>query len=171
MVNGVAMASFPGALYSYKHAWSVPLSASAAIGDYAAVASFVEDGVTKSRLLEIVRIGDTRITGPLALDATVAKDSTVAKASDVLNAADFVAPDDSLLVQAIKDLVDRIPTEPVAVSDLGSLASQLLDIKDFVFGSIHLDKETRVMVVRRASDNNILKTFLVVDSATESSRS
>jgi hypothetical protein len=140
-------------------------------GDYMAVTSYVADGVVvTSRMFDRVRVGDSRVTGAVALDATVAKDASVAKDTTVAHATDIqgINPANSATILAIKAKTDALPSDPASTTTLNALLALINDIHDGQIGSMVIDKTTTpwTMTIRRdstratnAAGNSVLATY------------
>lgn len=152
---------------TYKYAWS---TVGLTDGLYVAFVSYVADGlVVQDKFLAQVQLGDSRITGPVALDQTVAKDATVAKADTVLNRADYVTPDDSVLVQAISDKLASLPVGIANEATAQAILALVRDICDGTLGSLMVNKvENTLTILRR--DNTPLQVFQLENTDDYSSR-
>jgi hypothetical protein len=151
----------------YSYAWDTTGQTD---GAYIGVVSYAADGVTiQGQLLETVRLGDARVKGPVALDATVAKDSTVAKDATVMHYREYVLPKNDDYVRSIYSKVQLIPANPATAEAITSLGLKLEDIHDFVMGTWVVDKVAKTMTLRR-KDGSVLTTFNIADTDTTSSR-
>lgn len=173
VVTAQTMTLISGTQKVYKYSWSI--SGTAVIGEYLAIATWVADGVTYTgRYIKDFRVGDSRVTGVVALDSTVAKDGTVAKDATVAKASQLTAlnPDNSSVVLAIKAKTDNLPASPASESTLTAVQSQVTEIHDAEFGEVVLDKTVspQVVTVRKVSDNSVLKQFEMTDGNSETRR-
>lgn len=169
----------------YTYPWTIP--STAVNGDYFAIASCASDGITVQNSSDVIgvmvsfkfmqgqlRLGDTYITGPVALNgtvalnATVAKDATVAKASDLVG----ISPDNSTTVLAIKAKTDNLPSDPASVTIQSQIIALLNDVHDCNLGPLVIDRTTtpRTMTIKRLADNSVLAVFNLTDDGTQSSR-
>ncbi len=109
VVSAQAMTLVTGTTLVYSYAWN---TASLTNGDYLAVVSYAADGNTfNGKFLERIRLGDTNITGPVALASLVALNSTVAKDATVAHITDLqtINPSTSTVVLAIQSAVNALP--------------------------------------------------------------
>lgn len=171
VVNAQAMTMMAGTQAVYFYAWN---TFNAQNGDYVAIVSYAADGITISgRLLQVVTIGDSRITGTVALDATVAKDSTVAKDATVAHFTDLatVSPDNSITVAAIKAKTDNLPVDPASLTVLNAIAANVQDLHDSNGGTWTIDKtqNPQVLTILRPS-GAVLARFQLTDSSTATNR-
>jgi hypothetical protein len=96
----------------YSFAWN---TAGNLNGDYLAVVSYAADGNTfNDQFVEKIHLGDTYVTGPVALDATVAH------ITDLVT----VNPNTSTVVLVIQTAVNALPTN-LASQDSVSLVLRL----------------------------------------------
>jgi len=124
-------------------------------GWYMAFASWTAGQATYTNVLvQTIKLGDSRILDIVARESVVAKEVTTAKAADVLTKQDFqteVAPPIGMtgklgeLVGAIKTIVDRIPNQPAAASDIAALQQKVNEVYEYCFGRWELDKATGEM--------------------------
>lgn len=173
MVTAQTMTLIAGTQKVYKYSWSIP--GTAQIGEYLSIATWVADGVTfTGRYVKDFRVGDSRVTGVVALDSTVAKDGTVAKDATVAKASQLTGlnPDNSAAVLAIKAKTDNLPASPASEGTLTAVQSTVSDIYDAEFGETVLDKTVtpQVVTVRKTSDNSVLKQFEMTDGVSETRR-
>jgi len=171
VASAQAMTLVPGTTLVYAYAWS---TAGVADGDYLAVVSYAADGATiNNRFLERVRIGDSRITGLVALDQTVARDATVAKDATVAHQTDLAAlnPANSATVLAIKAKTDSLPINPASQDTLVTLLGLLTDTHDASLGTWTIDKtqNPKVMNFLRL-DGSVLASFQVTEDSNSAAR-
>jgi len=139
----------------YRYAWS---TTGLSDGVYLAFASYIADGLSvQDQFLREIHIGDTRIPGPVALDATCAKDSTVAKAADVLNMANYVTPDNSELVQAIKAKLDSFPVAVGSEMTLQTVLALVTDVWNQALGSLIVNKTDGTLTALRTDQTELAK--------------
>jgi len=166
-----AMTLIPSTTCVYKYTWVI--SSSATAGEYVAVASYAANGNTFSGYpFETVSIGDSRITGivalnnTVALNATVAKDATVAHFSDLAN----INPTSNPTVMAIKAKTDLIPAIPAAQSDVLSVQTVVDYIESIVAADMSIDKTTNPVVMTLTYEGNTIAIYNIVDDSTTSGR-
>ena len=171
VVNSQAMTLLAGT----QAVWTYPWNTTGAMnGNYVSIVSYASDGLTISgRLLSALTLGDSRITGTVALDSTVAKDATVAKDSTVAHFTDLasVLPDTSATVLAIKAKTDNLPAAPADNAVLSTVAANVQDLHDFNSGTWTIDKtqNPQVLTILRPSGAVFLKLQLT-DSSTATVR-
>lgn len=167
----VAMASLDSSNQLWKYTWNVGAAQS---GEYAAIVSYASDGNTfNGRFIEKIQVGDSRILGIVALDATVAKDATVSKDSTVAHSSDLAAisPDNSPTILAIKSHTDNLPTDPASMTLLQTVIQDVDDIHDATLGNQIVDKtQNPAIFTLKRQDNSILASFQLTDDSTQSSR-
>lgn len=171
VVTAAAMTLVAGTQKLYQNIWD---SAGVEDGEYYALVSYVADGVTVSnRFLNNVRLGDSRVTGVVALDATVAKEGTTAKDATVAHASDLAGlnPDNSSAVQSIKAKTDLLPNDPASETTLASVLALLVDLNDATLGSWRIDKTVNPQTITfLRPDGSTLASFSLSESDTESLR-
>lgn len=172
VANSQPMALLPGTQAVYFYAWN---TTGASNGDHVAVVSYASDGIAVSgRFLEQLYLGDSRITGVIALDATVSKDATVAKDTTVAHFTDLatVSPDNSVTVLAIKAKTDNLPVDPASLSVLSLVSQNVQDVHDYDLGTWTIDKTVnpQVLTILRPS-GGVLARFQLTDSVTSTNRS
>jgi hypothetical protein len=171
VVTAAQMILVAGTQAIYLYGWN---TTAAEDGDYLAIVSYASDGITvNSRLLEVFQLGDSRITGLLALDATVAKDVTVAKDGTVAHLADLtgLSPDNSVTVLAIKAKTDNLPSDPASLTVLNQIGANVQDLRDYEFGTWTIDKTKNPQVLTLLRTNqSTLTTFTLTDSPTQTQR-
>ena len=144
-------------------------------GDYASIVSYAADGITvNGRLLEVFHIGDTMISGAVALDATVAKDSTVAKDATVAHQGDLAAmsPDNSPIVLSIKLKTDNLPADPVSAATLESTIDNVQDLHDYQLGTWTIDKTQVPNILTILSPSSqVVARFALSDNISTTQRS
>lgn len=162
------MTAVPGTQYVYTYTWNTGLVSA---GQYLALVSYVANGVAmNNRFLEKLQLGDTYVTGPVALDATCAKDATVAHDATVLRRVDYVSPDASTTVNAIVTAIATLP-QILSTQDQHSALAQLTqDIYDATLGSWIINKSTNTMSLYRRGGGSLLAQFSLANSNTSSSR-
>lgn len=167
LVSNASMNPVPGTEIVYTYVWN---SSGQGNGHYLAVVSYAADGVTvTNRLLEAVRLGDSRITGVVALESTAAKDATVAKDVTTLKSSEYVSPDASPIVQSIKSKVDLLPADPATETTLSILDTKLEDIHDEVVGRWSVDKASQTLTLFR-KNGMVLKSFNLISNSAVSER-
>jgi hypothetical protein len=171
VLAAVPMTLIAGTQAIYTYSWS---TAGMTNGDYVAIVSYASDGITvNGRFLEIFHIGDTNITGPVALSATTALDATVAKDATVAHLADLatISPDTSVTVLAIKAKTDGLPSDPASASTLTGLTSEIQDLHDCQFGTWTIDKTQNPNVLTILSPTQaVVVSFTLSDSSTATQR-
>lgn len=152
---------------TYKYSWD---TADVADGCYVAFVSYVADAlVVQDKFLGQIQLGDSRVTGLVALDETVAKDATVAKNATVLHVSDYTAPDEAALVLAIKGKLDSLPANIASEATLQQVLTIAKDIDDATEGSLVVDKNAgRLSLMRK--DGSVLATFQLSNTDEQSSR-
>jgi hypothetical protein len=162
-----------GSVLVYTYTWVT--SSAQAYGDYFAVVSYVADTVVVTgRYLDRVRLGDTYVTGQVALNSTVAKDITVAKDSTVAHLTDLatINPNNSSVVLSIQAKTNNLPVDPVSTSLITVLQGLITDIHDCNLGAIVIDRtqNPRVMTIRRVADGSTLATFQLSETSTTTTK-
>lgn len=161
----MTLISGSSAVYTYN--WNTTGTGN---GMYVALVSYAVSGTPYSGVfLERVQLGDSRVTGVVALDATVAKDSTVAHDATVFKITDFIAPSADAVIQQILGFVQRIPTAPATETTLATVASGVQDIRDYSLGTWVLDKVHNTLTLNRVG-GGVLATFNLVNNANNSNR-
>jgi hypothetical protein len=154
----------PGA---YEYVWN---TTGIDDGNYLALTSYTANEVTVTqRLLGKVQVGDTRLTGKVALEATAAKDLLIAKAATTVQAFAYVSPNSSLILQDIWEKVDSIPACPASQTALASLLSLLTDIKDQTLGSWVANKRMNTLTFLR-ENGQVLKVLKLTNDDSLASR-
>ena len=139
-------------------------------GTYLAVVSYSANGKAfNGKNLERVRLGDSRVTGEVAKEATTSKEATAAKDATVLHAADYTSPNSSTMVQAVVAKLAGYPNSIPAVSDIASLSSLVNDVRDSALGRWSIDRASGTFNLYRV-DGSLLRTFNLVKSASLSER-
>lgn len=171
VLAAVAMTLIAGTQAVYTYSWS---TAGIPNGDYVAIVSYAADGITvNSRLLETFHIGDTNITGPVALAAIVAQNATVAKDATVAHLSDLtiISPDNSATVQAIKAKTDNLPVDPASMTVLNAIGLNVQDLFNFQFGTWTIDKTQNPQVLTILSPAQaVVARFTLSDSPTATQR-
>jgi hypothetical protein len=154
----------PGA---YEYVWN---TTGMDDGNYLALTSYTANEVTVTqRLLGKVQVGDTRLTGKVALEATAAKDLLISKAATTVQAFAYVSPNSSLILQDIWEKVDSIPACPASQTALASLLSLLTDIKDQTLGSWVANKRMNTLTFLR-ENGQVLKVLKLTNDDSLASR-
>ena len=154
----------PGA---YEYVWN---TTGIDDGNYLALTSYTANEVTVTqRLLGKVQVGDTRLTGKVALEATAAKDLLISKAATTVQAFAYVSPNSSLILQDIWEKVDSIPACPASQTALASLLSLLTDIKDQTLGSWVANKRMNTLTFLR-ENGQVLKVLKLTNDDSLASR-
>lgn len=167
IVASQAMTLISGSSAVYTYNWNTTGTGN---GMYVALVSYAVSGTPYSGVfLERVQLGDSRVTGVVALDATVAKDSTVAHDATVFKITDFIAPSADAVIQQILGFVQRIPTAPATETTLATVASGVQDIRDYSLGTWVLDKVHNTLTLNRVG-GGVLATFNLVNNANNSNR-
>lgn len=171
VVSSQPMTLIAGTQAVWFYAWN---TANAQTGDYVAIVSYASDSLTISgRFVEAIRLGDTRITGTVALDSTVAKDATVAKDSTVAHLADLatISPDNSETVQAIAAKTANLPVDPASLTALSTAIQNVQDLHDYNNGTWTIDKtqNPQVLTILRPSGGVLVK-FQLTDSGSATAR-
>lgn len=162
-----AMTPVAGTQQVFAYAWN---TSGVAEGTYVALVSYSADGnVFNGKFLERIRLGDTRVRGSVALEATTAKDLTVAKDSTVMHTSDFIPPDNSSLLQQLSIKIANLPPSMPSSADLAAIASQIQDVWDGALGNWVIDNTQGTMTFFRAS-GNVLRVFQLSKSVNQSSR-
>ena len=135
-------------------------------GTYLAAVTYAADGVVfTNQLLESIRLGDSRVTGQVALQATTAKDTTVAKDATVMHAADYIYVDTSATMAAILAALGGVST----ATALTALATTVQNISDGTLGTWIVDKVANTLTMRRPNGAT-LAVFALLNTSTQSSR-
>lgn len=171
IVNAQAMVLLTSSEAVYSYPWN---TTSAQDGDYVALVSYASDGITVSgRFLQSLRLGSSRVTGVVALDATVAKDATVSKDATVAHFTDLatISPDSSVIVQAIKAKTDNLPFDPASLTVLSPAVQNIQDLHDYQMGSWTIDKTVNPQTLTILSpDGAAVAKFQLTDSSTSTIR-
>lgn len=167
LVTAQAMTLITGTQEIYTYAWH---TTGVEDGDYLAFVSYATDGVVvTSRYLDRVRIGDARVTGVVAQDATVAKDGTVAKDATVAKASAVgQLPTMSETLARIESKVNQLPVRPADEATLEVLEAMLQDVKDAELGTWIIDKTVnpKVLSLRRLDGTTLAQYQLSEDDVT-----
>jgi hypothetical protein len=158
-----------GSTNTWFYPWS---TGSCQEGDYLVTVSYATaTQIVNGAVLEVTRLGNSRITGTVALDATVAHDATVAKQATVAKATDLqaISPDNSPAVAAIRSRTDLIPDQPAQETTLNSMNALLTDLHDAATGSWILDKSSQTLRMLRL-DGSELCHFNVTEDPSQASR-
>lgn len=139
-------------------------------GSYLATVTYALDGNAYSnRLLERVQLGDSRITGEVAREATTAKEETTAKDATVLHAADFQTPDASVLLQGVHAKLEGYPASIPSSSDFTALRLSVDDLHDNDFGDWQIDRSTGELTLYR-KNGDVLRRFTLQKTGSFSKR-
>lgn len=174
--TAITMTFVTGTDYVYYMPFMVPSTSPA---DYVAIVSYATSApaTISNQFVSALHVGDSYITGPVALNATVAKDATVAKNATVLLASQYVAPGSDPTVQAINTNVQDILTDTTAIEtavgslSMSSLAGLVQDIYDATFGTVRIDQTANppVLYINRINGTNIA-TFQLINNPTTTER-
>lgn len=173
VVSSASMTLLTGTNLTYYYNF---VTTGLSIGHYIAVVSYVADGNTISNLfLKNIRLGDTYITGIVALDATVAKNATVALAATTATPTQVAAvnPNISTEVLAIRAAVDTLPTNPADNDLLTTLGHTLTDVKDATLGTWLIDKTVNpnILTYKRTNNSTTMSTYTLSENSTSAQRS
>jgi hypothetical protein len=167
VVSSQAMNLIAGSNAVYLYNWNTTGTGN---GTYVALVSYAVSGTAVNGVfLEKLQLGDSRITGVVALDATVAKDSTVAHDASVFKKTDFVTPSQDASIQAILGFTQNIPAAPATAAAVSALVSMLTDVHDFALGNWIGNKVNNTLTLYRIG-GGVLKVFNAVEDVTQSSR-
>jgi hypothetical protein len=140
-------------------------------GTYLATVSYIADSITfNNRHLTTIRLGDSRVTGEVAKEATTSKEATAAKDETVLHLADYVAPDASTVLQAVASKLSGYPAQIPSANDVTVLQGLVTDIRDSVLGHWLIDRIGRTLTMRRPGSDALLKTFSLTKNGNISER-
>jgi len=168
-VKTVAMSLVTGTAALYKFNWPTSTMTN---GAYAALVSYVANGITiTNQLLSVILLGDSYLTGPVALASVTAKTTDVPPVSEVMLVSDFVAPSADTSIQEILAKVNTLPTSPADQATLLSVSAQMQDIHDGVLGSWSLNKDVNpnILTLYRL-DGSVLDTYSFTNSSSIYSR-
>ena len=158
-----------GQLWLYT--WSIGQVVS---GEYAAIVSYAADGnVVSGKLIEKIQVGDSFITGIVALDATVAKNATVALAATTATASQVASIDPAVApnILAILAKTNNLPPDPAGMTLLGPTIQDVQDLHDAALGSQTIDKtQSPALYTLKRTDSSILAQFQLTDNTTETTR-
>lgn len=161
------MTLISGSQKTYVYAWD---TSGTPEGSYLAVVSYAADNIiVNGRAVEKIVLGNSRVTGRVALDATVAKQDSVAKDATVLKFTEYQPPHTSAIIQAIKSAVDRIPNNPATAESIASLAAVVGDLHDCSFGTWEINRNTGQFTMKR-KDGTVLQTFHIERTDTQDNR-
>jgi hypothetical protein len=170
VVSAQAMTLVTGTTLVYSYPWN---TTGLQNGDYLAVVSYAAGGNTfNGQFLEQLRLGDTNITGPVALAANVALNATVAKDATVAHLTDLatINPNTSTVVLAIQSAVNAIPNNLATQDSVNLLVSLLTDVHDGQFGTWSVDKtQSPKMLSFYRLDGSVLATYAVTEDVVSSS--
>jgi len=166
-----------GSDYVYFMPFVIPSTAPA---DYVAIVSYATSTPTTvaSQFVSALHVGDSYISGPVALNATVAKDATVAKNATVLLASQYVDPSSDPTVQNINTNVQAVLADTAAIDAAvgvplmsATLAGLVQDVYDATFGTIRIDQTANppILYINRINGTNIA-TFQLINNPTTTER-
>jgi hypothetical protein len=128
-------------------------------------------------LTDRLHVGDSYITGQVALNATVAQNATVAKDATVMKSVQYVAPQNDPLVQTINTAVQTIFTnsnnEAALLGTLsqGTLCGLVQDIYDSTFGTWTIDQTQAPPILYIASVGGVqIASFQLINNASTTQR-
>jgi hypothetical protein len=144
-------------------------------GFYVAVVSYAADGNTVNNLfLQNIKLGDTYITGPVALASTVALNATVALAATTATPAQVAAvnPNSSSVVLAIQSKVNTLPTSPADNSLLTTVKNLVTDVKDATLGTWNINKAVtpNTLTYLRTDGSTAFASFNLSEGSTSSQK-
>lgn len=193
-LNGTALiqtASLLGSVWTVTFVTSgTPFSSTAQTAGTAVnpvgVATVLGTGVTISiqtisnqviSLKDELHVGDSNITGQVALQSTVALNATVAKDATVFKATSYVTPSNDPLVQQIATAATAIQADTDGLVALtgslgsGTLAGLIQDLYDAAYGGISIDQTQNppVMSIKRIN-GTVIATFQLVNNNTATQR-
>lgn len=124
-----------------------------------------------------LHIGDSNITGQVALNATVAQNATVAKDATVMKSSQYVAPGSDPIVQGINTATATTLTQTSSLVTLlgtlaqGTLSGLIQDVYDNLFGSWSIDQTVNppVLTISRINGTTIA-TFQLINNNTVTQR-
>jgi hypothetical protein len=164
VVSAQQMSFVTGTMTVYSYLWN---TTGLINGDYLAVVSYAANGVTYNGVfLQQIRLGDTYVTGPVALAATVALNSTVALAANTATPADVAAvnPNTSSAIAAIQASISALPDTLATRESVNILTNLVTDIHDYSFGTWSVDKTVNPKVLTcYREDGSVLATFAVTE--------
>jgi hypothetical protein len=156
-----------GTQYVYKAIWP---TAGLADGTYMALVSYSVGGqVFNGRYLETVRLGDSRVTGEVAKEATTSKEATAAKDTTVFHLSDYTAPDSSTLLQAVVGKLAQYPASIPSADQLAALSSLVTDVRDSAMGRWSIDRVHGTFTLFRLN-GSVLQTFNLLKTSSLSER-
>lgn len=169
-IKTVAMPAVEGADALYKFLWD---TSGAPDGSYAAVVSYVADDLAvTSRLLDTVRLGDSRVTTPVAGALLTAQKTDLPDKAAVMLKTDFVAPADDASVQAILAKTNALPAAVASQATSELLLSMLSDVHDYDSGNWSINKSvTPNQMTFYRVDGSVLQVFDLIRNDTVSARS
>lgn len=166
-VVAVPMTLITGSQKTYVYVWD---TTGVAEGQYLALVDYAVDSVTfQGQSLELVRLGDSRILGEVAREATTAKEVTVAKDETVMKAANFVHPDDADSIVFIRAKVADLPDEVAGAEDVLAIKTLVTDLSDHSFGNWIIDKTTNILTLYRVNGTQLAQ-FRLTSTNTVSKR-
>lgn len=124
-----------------------------------------------------LHIGDSNITGQVALNATVAQNATVAKDATVMKSSQYVAPQNDPTVQTINTNVATIVGQTTGmVTAIGtlsqsSLSGLLQDVYDGIFGSWNIDQTQNPPILYfKRINGTIFASFQLINNPSATQR-
>lgn len=169
--SAATMTLITGSHYLYTYNWAIPSGAPQA--KYVGLVSYVANGnIFNSVPIETVLVGDSYISGPVALAATVALNATVAKDATVAHVTDLISinPENSPIMAAIKAKTDLIPTQPAAVSDVQAVQTDTQLIKGMLLADIDVNRTALPRVLTYTYNGQVLASYTLVDDSSSSGR-
>ncbi len=153
------MTLIPGTQKVYTYRWDTTGlndGVYLALIDYAA-----EEELHQGQLLEVVQLGDSRIRGLVALEATTAKQDVVAKDATVMKKSDFVHPNDASSIQFIKSKVGGLPANVASAEALEDVRLLAEKAKDASLGTWSINKTTNILTMYRENGTELARFQLV----------
>jgi hypothetical protein len=180
IVSGASMTLVTGTSYVYYYSFTIP---NASPKDYIAIYSYAttSPAVTVSNQLislkDELHVGDSYVTGPVALNATVAQNATVAKDATVMKSSQYVAPQNDPTIQTIATQTATINSNTASTSTLlgtlaaGTLSGLIQDIYDYSFGAWSIDNTVvpPVLYISRVNGTPIA-SFQLLQSVSSTQR-
>jgi hypothetical protein len=166
VLSAITMSLIAGTQAVYYYSWSTN---GQPVGDYLAIVSYAADSITiNGRFLEIFHLGDTNITGVVALNSTVALNATVAKDATVAHVTDLtgINPNTSSVILAIKASTDNLPQDPASNTIVNQVGSTVDNIYNYTFGTWVINKQLNPQVLTILAPNGTtVATFQLTDSS------
>jgi len=128
-------------------------------------------------LTDQLHIGDSNITGQVALQALVALNSTVAKDATVFKASSYIAPGADPTIQVMATELATVFTNSAAAATLlgtlsqGTLSGLIQDVYDYSFGSWNIDQTVNppVLYIKRIN-GSVIASFELVNNSSHTQR-